>query len=169
MLPCFRARWALSTAQVVSFAPVAKFQVHKITSYSTPPSRHGTGMPLTTPCPHHTPLGFRPNSPARWQDGWAVKLPNPPPSTLGVAGTSASEDPLPVPMGSGVTGVQQAAAERGAVTAGLVGTVTGMLVVVSICLYFVLRKANMAGGGACVCACGVLLVLLVFVGLGGHD
>ncbi|CAM9713464.1 unnamed protein product [Ectocarpus fasciculatus] len=84
--------------------------------------------------------------PARWQDGWAVKLPNPPPPTLGVAGTGTWEDPLPVPMGSGATDAQQAAAERGAVTAGLVGTVTGMLVVVSICLYFVLRKANMASG-----------------------
>ncbi|CAN0490796.1 unnamed protein product [Ectocarpus sp. 12 AP-2014] len=84
--------------------------------------------------------------PARWQDGWAVKLPNPPPSTLGVADTGAWEEPLPVPIGSGAAEAQQAAAERGAVTAGLVGTVTGMLVVVSICLYFVLRKANMAGG-----------------------
>lgn len=42
--------------------------------------------------------------------------------------------------------MQQAAAERGAITAGLVGTVTGMLVVVSLGLYFVLRKASHAGG-----------------------
>ncbi|CAM9135994.1 unnamed protein product [Scytosiphon promiscuus] len=88
------------------------------------------------------------NVPARWQDGWAVKLPNPPPKMLGVS-SSKVDDPLPYTPGtrtSGSTGVQQAAAERGAITAGLVGTVTGMLVVVSLGLYFVLRKASHAGG-----------------------
>lgn len=77
-----------------------------------------------------------------------MKLPNPPPKTLGVSNTWV--DPVPVAGGTGAgagAGAQQAAAERGAVTAGLVGTVTGMLVVVSLGLYFVLRKATHAGGG----------------------
>ena len=98
-----------------------------------------------------------------------MKLPNPPPKTLGVSGSW--EDPVPVAGGAGTgvgvgvgptAGAQQAAAERGAVTAGFVGTVTGMLVVVSLGLYFVLRKATHAGGGeftavtrarVCVCVC----------------
>lgn len=60
------------------------------------------------------------------------------------------ENPPPVTASPGVggaTGAQQAAVERGAITAGLVGTVAGMLVVVSLGLYFVLRKASHAGGG----------------------
>lgn len=47
----------------------------------------------------------------------------------------------------GAAGAQQAAVERGAITAGLVKMVTGMLIVVSLGLYFVLRKASHAGGG----------------------
>lgn len=84
-----------------------------------------------------------------------MKLPNPPPKTLGVS--SSCVDPVPVAWsggsagsGAGVgssAGAQQAAAERGAVTASFVGTVTAMLVVVSLGLYFVLRKATHAGGG----------------------
>lgn len=81
-----------------------------------------------------------------------MKLPNPPPKTLGVS--SSWVNPLPAAGGSGSgagvaasAGAQQAAVERGAVTAGFVGTVTGMLVVVSLGLYFVLRKATHAGGG----------------------
>lgn len=104
------------------------------------------------PPPPHLNHGLRLCFSARWQDGWAVKLPNPPPKTLGVS--SGWVDPVPVAGGPGTgvsagtgAGAQQAAAERGAITAGLVGTVTGMLVVVSLGLYFGLRKATHTAGG----------------------
>lgn len=102
--------------------------------------------------PHECTDSVLADRPAKWQDGWAVKLSNPPPKTLGVSGSTwrteagaSAVDYLP----RGEEGANKAAADaaRGAVTVGFVGTVIGMVAIVSSALCLVLRRANVAGGG----------------------
>lgn len=88
---------------------------------------------------------------ARWQDGWAVKLPNPPPEALGFIGEASLSDRggggdvVPTPgttAGSSASAASHAA--RGAVTLGFVSTVS-VLIIAGLCV--VLRRASSNGGG----------------------
>lgn len=91
---------------------------------------------------------------ARWQDGFAVKLSNPPPKTLGVlsgsmnAGTGA-RDSLRGGDVSDAGAANQAANEaaKGAVTIGFVGSFIGTAIFVSAALCLILRRASHGGGG----------------------
>ena len=133
--------------------------------------------PSPPPVPTHTHTNYQlfrtPPPPrsiaaARWQDGWAVKLSNPPPETFGLfqgAGEGAVEGRRPVTVaGSDSAQAKHSASDAalGAVTAGLVGTVFAMVVIVLAALCFVLRRASHGGGGALRCPAFFFLTNLFF-------
>lgn len=99
------------------------------------------------------PSAFRIDA-AHWQDAWAVKLSNPPPKTLGISGGVLSPRTGAVDAlssdASGVSAAKQAASDaaRGAVTIGFAGSVIGVVVILSVALCLVLRRASHGGGGA---------------------
>lgn len=99
------------------------------------------------PPPPHPSFGVI--AAARWQDGWAVKLSNPPPRTLGVSGGWGNALPTAESVGGNAGGAKQSAshAARGAVTMGFVSTVIVMVMIVSGAVFMVLRRASHGGGG----------------------